>query len=195
MIPNLNFMKKDLIRKIYIKKRKELPSSIYEKGSSLLIKNLIELINKYQPGCVHCFLSIHSKNEINTMPIIQHCWKNNIGVVVPVSNFEDGTLKNAEFKADTQTKKGKYNITEPINPVWVNSEMIDMVITPLLAFDGKGYRVGFGKGFYDRFFASLNKDVKRIGISLFESCENIEDFNEYDIPLTHCVTPNKTYTF
>jgi len=73
--------------------------------------------------------------------------------------------------------------------------MIDMVITPLLAFDDKGYRVGFGKGFYDRFFASLNKEVKRIGISLFESCENIEDINEHDIPLTHCVTPNKTYSF
>ena len=104
-------------------------------------------------------------------------------------------MKNAEFKSDTKTKQAKYNITEPMNPVWVNNEMIDMVITPLLAFDGEGYRVGFGKGFYDRFFASLNKDVKRIGISLFESCENIEDINEHDIPLTHCVTPNKTYTF
>jgi len=188
-------MKKDLIRKIYLKKREELPPSIFEKESSLLIKNLIWLINKYKPGCIHCFLPIHSKNEINTMPIIQYCWENNIAVVVPVCNFQDGTLKNAKFKANTKTKQAKYNISEPINPVWVNDETIDMVITPLLAFDGEGYRVGFGKGFYDRFFASLNKDVKRIGISLFESCENIEDINEHDIPLTHCVTPNKTYTF
>ena len=188
-------MKKDQIRKIYLKKREELPSYIFEKGSSLVIKNLIRLIKKYQPICIHCFLPIHSKNEIDTMPIIQHCWENNIAVVVPISNFEDGTLKNAEFKADTQTKKAKYNIIEPMNPVWVNSEMIDMVITPLLAFDGEGYRVGFGKGFYDRFFVSLNTDVKRIGVSLFESCENIEDINEHDIPLTHCVTPNKTYSY
>ena len=188
-------MKKDQIRKIYLKKREELPLSIFEEESSLLIKNSIRLINKYQPSCIHCFLPIHSKNEIDTMPIIQHCWENNIAVVVPISNFEDGTLKNAEFKADTKTKQAKYNISEPINPVWVNDETIDMVITPLLAFDGEGYRVGFGKGFYDRFFASLNKDVQRIGISLFESCENIEDINEHDITLTHCVTPNKTYTF
>ena len=188
-------MKKNLIRKVYLKKREELSSYIFKEGSSILIKNLIGLINKYQPSCVHCFLPIHSKNEINTMPIIQYCWDNNIGVVVPVSNFEDGTLKNAEFKPDTKTKQAKYNITEPMNPVWVNNEMINMVITPLLAFDDKGYRVGFGKGFYDRFFVSLNTDVKRIGVSLFESCENIEDINEHDIPLTHCVTPNKTYTF
>ena len=65
----------------------------------------------------------------------------------------------------------------------------------LLAFDFKGYRVGYGKGFYDRFFASLPRETKKVGISLFEPCEAIEDVNEHDIPLTHCVTPNKIFTF
>ena len=64
-----------------------------------------------------------------------------------------------------------------------------------MAFDLKGYRVGYGKGFYDRFFASLHEDTKRIGISIFEPCKDIEDINEHDIPLTHCVTSNKTYSF
>ena len=50
-------------------------------------------------------------------------------------------------------------------------------------------------GFYDRFFSSLHKDAKRIGISLFKPCKGIENISEYDIPLTHCVTPNKTYSF
>jgi 5-formyltetrahydrofolate cyclo-ligase len=188
-------MKKKLAREIFLKMRQELTNSHFNSKSSQLIYNTIKLIKELKPNCIHCFLPIHSKNEINTMPIIQYCWDNNIGVVVPVSNFESGTMKNAEFKPDTKTKQAKYNIIEPMNPVWVNNEMIDMVITPLLAFDDKGYRVGFGKGFYDRFFVSLNKEVKRIGISLFESCENIEDINEHDIPLTHCVTPNKTYSF
>jgi 5-formyltetrahydrofolate cyclo-ligase len=75
------------------------------------------------------------------------------------------------------------------------NDAIDVVITPLLAFDLKGYRVGYGKGFYDRFFASLHNDAKRIGISLFGPCSDIENITELDIPLTHCVTPNKTYTF
>jgi 5-formyltetrahydrofolate cyclo-ligase len=55
--------------------------------------------------------------------------------------------------------------------------------------------VGYGKGFYDRFFASLHKDVKKIGISLFMPCELIEDTNEHDVPLTCCVTPNENYSF
>ena len=187
-------MKKDKVRKTYLKKREGLSSSKFKEESSQLVQNTIELIKKYKPECIHCFLPIHSKSEINTIPIIQYCWKNNINVVVPVSNFEDRTLKNAEFKPHTKTKKTKNNITEPINPIWKKNDNIDIVITPLLAFDPRGYRVGYGKGFYDRFFASLNKDVKRIGISLFMPCKSIENITDQDIPLTHCVTPNKIYS-
>ena len=188
-------LKKDTVRKTYSKKRQELASSVFEEESSQLIQNTIALIEQYKPDCIHCFLPIHSKGEINTTPIIQYCWKNNINVLVPISNFEEGTLKNAEFGPHTKTKPTKNNITEPIDPIWKKNDAIDIVITPLLAFDLKGYRVGYGKGFYDRFFASLHKDVKRIGVSLFEPCKSIEDITEQDIPLTHCVTPNKTYSF
>jgi 5-formyltetrahydrofolate cyclo-ligase len=188
-------LKKDIARKIYLKKRQELSSFKFEEDSFQLIQNTIELIRKYQLKYIHCFLPIHSKSEIDTTPIIQYCWKNNIKIAVPVSNFKDGTLKNAKFSSDTKTKQTKYNITEPIDPIWLDNDNIDLVITPLLAFDLKGYRVGYGKGFYDRFFASLHEDAKRIGISIFEPCKDIEDINEHDIPLTHCVTSNKTYSF
>ncbi|MDA7700623.1 5-formyltetrahydrofolate cyclo-ligase [Methylophilaceae bacterium] len=188
-------MKKDIVRKTYLKKRRELSSSKFEEESSQLVQNTIELIKKYKPECIHCFLPIHSKDEINTTPIIQYCWENNINVVVPVSNFEDGTLKNAEFRPHTKTKQTKNNITEPIDPIWIGNNSINLVITPLLAFDCNGYRVGYGKGFYDRFFASLPKEVKRVGISLFDPCTEIVDISTHDIPLTHCVTPNKTYAF
>ena len=188
-------LKKDIIRKEYAKKRQELSSLQFQEASSQLIQNIIELIKKNHPECIHCFLPIQSKDEINTAMIIQYCWENNIKVVVPVSNFDDGTLKTAEFKPYTKTKLTKHNIPEPIDPVWTKNDAIDLVITPLLAFDFKGYRVGYGKGFYDRFFASLPRETKKVGISLFEPCEAIEDVNEHDIPLTHCVTPNKIFTF
>ena len=188
-------LKKDTVRKTYLKKRQELSSSELEEYSSRLIQKTIELIKKYELDCIHCFLPIHTKDEINTLPIIQYCWKNNIKVVVPVSNFEEGVMRNAAFNPDTKTKQTKYNITEPIDPIWIKNDNIDLVITPLLAFDTKGYRVGYGKGFYDRFFASLHKNVKKIGISLFSPCEVVEDINEHDVPLTCCVTPNKNYSF
>jgi len=188
-------LKKDIVRNTYSKKRQELSSSMFEEESFQIVQKTIELLKKYKPECIHCFLPIHSKDEINTIMIIQYCWKNNINVVVPVSNFEDGTLKNAEFKPHTKTKQTKNNITEPVDPIWKKTDNIDIVVTPLLAFDLKGYRVGYGKGFYDRFFSSLHKDAKRIGVSLFEPCNSIENITEQDIPLTHCVTPNKIYSF
>ena len=188
-------LKKDIIRKDYAKKRHELSSLQFQEASSQLIQNTIELIKKNHPECIHCFLPIQSKDEINTAMIIQYCWENNIHVVVPVSNFDDGTLKTAEFKPYTKTKLTKHNIPEPIDPVWTKNDAIDLVITPLLAFDLKGYRVGYGKGFYDRFFASLSRETKKVGISLFGPCEAIKNINEHDIPLTHCVTPNKVFTF
>lgn len=188
-------LKKDIIRKEYAKKRQELSTLQFKEASSKLIQNTIELIKKNHPDCIHCFLPIESKDEINTALIIQYCWENKIHIVVPVSNFDDGTLKTAEFKPHTKTKLTKHQIPEPIDPVWTKSDAIDLVITPLLAFDLKGYRVGYGKGFYDRFFASLHKDIKKIGISLFMPCELIEDTNEHDVPLTCCVTPNENYSF
>ena len=188
-------LKKDVIRKEYAKKRQELSSLQFQEASSQLIQNTIELIKKNHPECIHCFLPIQSKDEINTAMIIQYCWENNIKVVVPVSNFDDGTLKTAEFSPHTKTKLTKHNIPEPMDPVWTKNNAIDLVITPLLAFDRKGYRVGYGKGFYDRFFASLSMETKKVGISLFGPCEAIENINEHDIPLTYCVTPNKVFTF
>ena len=188
-------MKKDFVRKQYLKKRQALSLSKFKEDSSRLVQNTIELIKKYKPEYLHCFIPIHRKGEINTLPIIQFCWENNIKVVVPVSNFEKGTMKNAVFSSDTRTNQAKYNITEPINPIWIKNDKIDLVITPLLAFDPRGYRVGYGKGFYDRFFESLQSGVEKIGVSFFEPCEVIDDINEFDIPLTCCVTPKKNYFF
>ena len=70
-----------------------------------------------------------------------------------------------------------------------------MVLTPLLAFDKKGNRVGFGKGYYDKFFSQCRSDVIKIGLSFFEAEDLIDDINSYDIPLNFCVTPQTVYRF
>ena len=188
-------MKKETARKNYQKKRQELSSMQFEEDSSQIIRNLIKLIKKFKPTCIHCFLTINQKSEINTKPIIEYCWENHIDVVVPITDFTNNTLKNAKFEPSTKTALIKNNIPEPINPIWANDNGIELVITPLLAFDATGHRVGFGRGFYDRLFLSLHNEVKRVGVSFFEPCENLEDVDNYDVPLTHCVTPQKTYYF
>ncbi|WP_431293282.1 5-formyltetrahydrofolate cyclo-ligase [Pedobacter sp. P26] len=70
---------------------------------------------------------------------------------------------------------------------------IDMVVIPLLAFDKQGYRVGYGKGFYDRFLRDIN--AQKIGLSLHPAIEKIDDVNEYDIKLDFCITPTEIIKF
>jgi 5-formyltetrahydrofolate cyclo-ligase len=68
-----------------------------------------------------------------------------------------------------------------------------MVLVPLLAFDRQGFRVGYGKGFYDRFLQNLS--TLKIGLSFFDADEDIDDVHAYDIQLDQCITPNKIVTF
>jgi 5-formyltetrahydrofolate cyclo-ligase len=89
----------------------------------------------------------------------------------------------------------KYNIAEPASGRVLDPVRIDCVFVPLLAFDIKGYRVGYGKGYYDRFFARCRKDVLKIGFSFFEAEQPIDDIDQFDVPLNYCITPMRTYEF
>ena len=95
----------------------------------------------------------------------------------------------------TVIKKNKWNIPEPIDGIEIPSEKIDVVFVPLLAFDEKGHRLGYGKGFYDIFLASCKPDVIKVGVSFFEAENAIPELETSDIALNYCVTPNKTYIF
>ena len=91
--------------------------------------------------------------------------------------------------------KNKYNILEPIGDHTIPPESIDLVFVPLLAFDRKGYRVGYGKGYYDRYLARCRDTVIRIGFSFFDPVDGIDDIDEFDVPLNYCVTPSTLYEF
>mgnify|MGYP001550895887 CR=1 FL=1 len=92
----------------------------------------------------------------------------------------EGLLKNA------------YHILEPATAELHTGE-VDMVLVPLLAFDVRGYRAGYGKGFYDRFLQGL--DTLKIGLSFFGPLEQIDDIDVYDVRLDACITPEKIYRF
>ena len=84
---------------------------------------------------------------------------------------------------------------EPISHETIDPQMIDLMIIPLLAFDQQGNRVGYGKGFYDRYLTKCKKDVIKIGISYFEPVMAISDCNEQDQKLTMCISPTQNYFF
>jgi 5-formyltetrahydrofolate cyclo-ligase len=65
----------------------------------------------------------------------------------------------------------------------------------MLAFDKQGYRVGYGKGFYDRYLKRCQPDVMKVGFSFFPPVDQIEDINANDVPLSYCITPHQIYAF
>jgi 5-formyltetrahydrofolate cyclo-ligase len=96
---------------------------------------------------------------------------------------------------ETVYQENDYDIAEPVSGQEVSAEDIDCVFVPLMSFDTRGYRVGYGKGFYDRYLVTCRQDVIRIGFSYFDPVDCIKDINEFDVPLNICITPNKLYEF
>jgi 5-formyltetrahydrofolate cyclo-ligase len=189
-------LRKADLRKIYLQKRKELS----EKDFKLLnqqIADQFKLLDLSGVKLLHIFLPIIEKHEIDTYLIINWLLDNHpeINIAVPKSNFSNLTLTHLLYNKHLTIEKNKWNIPEPVSGDKINPSEIDIVMVPLLALDRIGYRVGYGKGFYDRFLAECRKDVQLIGLSQFEAIESIEDTDEYDMKLEKCITPTKTLTF
>ena len=102
-------------------------------------------------------------------------------------------MKSFLLNDNTVLKKNNYGITEPIN----NEEFlgrIDVIFIPLVAYDLIGNRVGYGKGFYDKFLRNQNNKILRVGLSFFNPEKRIK-IDEHDENLDFCVTPNRIFSF
>jgi 5-formyltetrahydrofolate cyclo-ligase len=140
---------------------------------------------------------IKGKIEINTHLMADYLAFRlpQLQLAFPVIDPFTHQLKAVLVNEETDYQQNDYGIAEPVNGIYISPAEIDIVFVPLLAFDKKGYRVGYGKGYYDRFLSSCRKDVVKVGFSYFEPVDHIEDINEFDVPLSLCITPNKLYEF
>ena len=185
-------MFKNSLRKIYLQKRNEYTDH-YVKKNSLLIKDiLLKNFNFNKINIIHIFLS--TRTEVNTFIIIDEILSlyKHINFINPRINGKNDLL-HFYFK-NSILKKNKYGILEPIqSKKFKNLSKIDMIIIPLLCFDKKGNRVGYGKGYYDKFLCQTS-GIK-IGVSLENPIELINDIKTYDIKLNYCITPKKIYKF
>lgn len=185
--------KKDL-RKKYKDLRATLSQETIE-DQSLAIANRLLSLDIWDKTYFHLFLTIEEQKEIDTEFILQILAGKDKEIVVSKSDFSTLEMTHYLLTDNTKFKKNNYNIPEPIDGLEVPVSKIDVIFVPLLAFDVKGNRVGYGKGFYDKFLANCKPETITIGLSLFEAEETIDDVSENDIQLNFCVTPNKTYSF
>jgi 5-formyltetrahydrofolate cyclo-ligase len=187
-------MIKSELRKIYKAKRKALTENNIE-DLSLAISNQLLKLPIWNYSFYHIFLAIEEQKEINTEYILNILSGKDKNILISKSDFETGDMIHFLLTDNTKIKKNSYNIPEPIDGIEISEDKIDVVFIPLLAFDKAGNRVGYGKGFYDRFLAKCKPETIKIGLSFFKAEEEITDVYESDITLDYCVTPNQLYKF
>ncbi|MCK5876191.1 MAG: 5-formyltetrahydrofolate cyclo-ligase [Candidatus Marithrix sp.] len=167
-----------------------------EESLSLSIKNnFFANFNLDQIQKLHIFLPM--PREINTWLIINDIMQNypSISIVTSKSNLQTYTMESYYLDINTKLKKNRWGILEPINARHCPDNKIDMILLPLLAFDKSGFRVGYGKGFYDRFLAKCCPNIIKVGLSRFAPVDRIDDINKYDIKMDFCVMAEYIWKF
>ncbi|MES2275371.1 MAG: 5-formyltetrahydrofolate cyclo-ligase [Bacteroidota bacterium] len=183
---------KHFLRQQYLAKRQQLTIDEYDTLNQQLLQQFQEL-DLSNIRCIHLFLPIREKREPDTYLIRDWLKANHpeIKIVFPKTNFRTLAMKSYADDEALQLAENAYGIPEPVAGNVVDVNEIDLVILPLLIFDTLGYRVGYGKGFYDRFTALCKPGTKFIGLSLFEPVGSIEDVNELDVWMHACLSPGQ----
>ena len=187
-------MLKNTLRKKYKTLRSQLLSEDLEELSIKIANESLKL-PIWDKTYYHLFLPIEEQKEVDTSFLLSILQGKDKEVVVAKSNFQNLSLTHYLLTENTRFIKNSYNIPEPVDGIEVPLEKIDVVFVPLLAFDQKGNRVGYGKGFYDQFLSECKNTTIKIGLSFFEAESFIEDLREDDIKIDYCVTPEKVYAF
>ena len=188
-------LKKD-IRKIYNEKRTTLSTLQHHEQSQRILQLFkdktwppINILMSYSP--------IPGRNEFNVYACETELIAANPEIINthPVIATDGLSMDAAVISKDSVFAPNRYNISEPQHSQFIDPLNIDCIFVPLLAFDTNGYRVGYGKGFYDRFLLKCMPGVLKIGFSFFGPVQSIEDINQFDVPLNLCITPTRVYEF
>jgi 5-formyltetrahydrofolate cyclo-ligase len=189
-------MTKARLRSAYKEKRMQVSGPERMKWDDLMLIRFqqLELPSLHE---VMSFYPLEQFNEVNTFLFTDflHFRNLNLHISYPRTNPSAHTMEAVACGADTIFEASSMNIPEPVGSDIVSPDLLDLVIIPLLAFDKQGYRVGYGKGYYDRFLLNCRPDCIRLGLSYFEPVNAIEDISELDVPLDLCVTPQELYIF
>jgi 5-formyltetrahydrofolate cyclo-ligase len=177
-------MKKAEIRKIVLAQRTQLSELACAEREMAILSFLRPLLS--EDSIIASFKAIPHRKEISLDSLEGDF------AFPRVTSEVAGTM---EMVFSNQFATSKWGIPEPLKGRIVEPAELDVVLIPLLAFDLNGHRVGYGKGFYDRYLASCRPDCLKIGISFFEATAPIDDVESHDIALDIAICPSQVYDF
>jgi len=182
------------LRNLVKKQRTQLSPKELQLISEKVMANLEENFD-FSKKITNLFLPIEKFHEIDLFPMIDLITAKGGEVCLNTADFSAQRLHTYLYENKEQIKISPYGIPEPMYGAEVDVSKIDIIIVPLLAFNDKGYRVGYGKGFYDNYLIRCSKKCVFIGVNHFNEMNEIEDIRAQDVPLHFIVTPKKIYTF
>jgi 5-formyltetrahydrofolate cyclo-ligase len=144
------------------------PGEIEEK-SGLICRRLLEVLDGADPLMVYASKPL----EVNTKVLIGHLISQGKTVIVPIIEKDTKTLRLSYLKDPAVLQESTFHVPEPVGcelPALASD--VKAVIIPMLAFDRKGNRLGYGAGYYDRFLSS-HPHLTRIGVAF--SCQEVEE--------------------
>lgn len=189
-------MTKAELRKLYKQKRLLLSSKERLRLDDLM---LIQFQNFDFTGIetVLTYWPMANANEPNThlfSGYLRHVVPN-LQLAYPVINSNNESMQAAVINEETIYAPNKYGIMEPTIINAIAPTQLQLILVPLLAYNTQGFRVGYGKGYYDKFIAQCASNTVLMAFSYFEPEPIIADVATFDIPLHFCITPHTIYEF
>ncbi len=188
-------MNKAKIRAEVKKKRAELSEEQLLDGSVKIHQRFLKFL-KQRPEIrhIHVFLSIERLKEVDTFPLLDDLLGRGYLLYTSILDPNEGSLKHVKLENLEELLIDDWGIPIPKKVEEVPIDAIQLVMVPLLAYDQKGNRLGYGKGYYDGFLSALNQGVLKVGVSFFDPVPQI-DAEWHDIPLDYCITPQEMFLF
>lgn len=172
-------MKKEFLRKKYKEKRDNIKNKVTK--DNLIYQKVINNKDVLSSKTLLIYISINS--EVDTIKIINY-FLNTKNIAVP--KIIDNDMFFCYVTNLNELTSGKYNIPEPTNENIVTDFDNSICIVPGICYDKENYRIGYGKGYYDRFL-SKNK-IKTIGLCYKECMIEKIDNDKYDYKIDEVIT-------
>jgi 5-formyltetrahydrofolate cyclo-ligase len=189
-------MDKKALRSYYLQLRLQLSEAEWVQGSKRMCDLFFIHVDLAFVRSLHIFLPLKKKAEPDTWLIIERIKREfpHVQIVIPKIDPTTKQLRSIVLEGTSQLTQNEWGIEEPDFGKEVAPKEVDVVIVPLLVFDRSGHRIGYGKGFYDKFLSQCRADSKKIGLSFFEPVENIQS-EPFDVALTSVITPSSYFSF
>lgn len=190
-------MTKSDLRECALRERRALTPAAVLDASNAIADRFFSSLDLDGVTTLSTFIRIPRFNEVDTSAIYYRIWKDRpwIRTFAPKADLETGEMTSVALFPDTPLIESRWNVREPMSGNAITADELDLVIVPLLGVDANGHRVGYGKGFYDRYLEACRPDCLKVGVNYFEPYDAILDVGEHDVALDLCITPSEVYRF